>query len=81
VLERLIGDVCNCINDTSGGRLKNELLDLYDQHAAAEKDSDGMLDEPWVSCPYLPGRRLSKKRDGSWRKREIARLPQGHNRP
>jgi hypothetical protein len=44
-LERLIGDLCSSINDMTGGRVQNQLLDLCDRLEAAEKYGDGMLDE------------------------------------
>jgi hypothetical protein len=44
-LERLIGDLCSSINDMTGGRVQNQLLDLCDRLEAAEKYGNGMLDE------------------------------------
>ena len=44
-LERLIGDLCSSINDMTGERVQNQLLDLCDRLEAAEKYGDGMLDE------------------------------------
>ena len=44
-LERLIGDLCRSINDTRGGTLQDQLLDLRDRLKAAERYGHGMLDK------------------------------------